>query len=477
MSKVIAWLKNDLRVQDNPLFIYAAKEKKEVLPVFIWSPNEERTGSEDFKPGGASKLWLEHSLKELKEDLPNLILIKAENSLTALKQLIDQTKVEEVIWNFRFEPYFRLRDKEVKEELENNGLKAKVFNGNCLFDPSLIKNKSSGVFKVFTPFYKHSLTLIEEKVEAQEDLQLSSNLKLKLLDHDIKSDDLALLEPQAKWNQAWQEMMTADNIHFTPGEKSALKKLADFLPIADDYDKQRDFPALQHTSMLSQHLHFGEISPHRIWKDAKAFAPFRRQVIWREFAHYILYHFDYSAESNFSKKFDGFPWMEDPEALKAWQEGKTGYPIVDAGMRELWQTGIMHNRVRMIVGSFLVKHLMQHWLHGARWFWDTLFDANLANNAMGWQWVAGSGVDASPYFRIFNPIIQGAIFDPDGSYIKKWVPELAKLDKKWLNKPFEAPAGVLLAAGVELGVNYPKPLVLHSEARDRAMAAFKSLKS
>jgi deoxyribodipyrimidine photo-lyase len=264
----------------------------------------------------------------------------------------------------------------------------------------------------------------------------------------------------------------------------------------------RDYPSLKNTSKLSNYLHFGEISPFRIWyevskakskddsvemskinKDIKQSNPYDaylRQLIWREFAMYILYHFPFSSEKNLDTKFDKFPWIKDTkkklEFLESWQKGLTGYPIVDAGMRELWETGWMHNRVRMIVGSFLVKDLLIPWQDGAKWFWDTLFDADLANNSMGWQWVAGSGVDASPYFRIFNPILQGEKFDKDGDYIRKWCPELSKLDNKWIHKPFEAPPLVLQAASVILGESYPNPIVNHYEARDLALEIFKSLR-
>ena len=276
--------------------------------------------------------------------------------------------------------------------------------------------------------------------------------------------------------------------HWKISEEAARDVLENFA--ADnvvDYPANRDFPNIKGTSKLSTYLHFGMISPFRIWfeieqakrenkEELEAYNSYLRQLCWREFAQYILYHFPHSSNKNLNDKFDKFPWKEDKEALAQWQKGLTGFPIVDAGMRELWETGWMHNRVRMIVGSFLVKDLMIHWLDGAKWFEDTLFDADLANNSMGWQWVAGSGVDASPYFRIFNPMTQSEKFDKSAQYIRQWVPELKNLDDKWIHRPFEAPEMILDAAGVKLGKTYPEPLVNHDSARKEALAAFKSLK-
>ncbi|MEM6935811.1 MAG: deoxyribodipyrimidine photo-lyase, partial [Pseudomonadota bacterium] len=301
---------------------------------------------------------------------------------------------------------------------------------------------------------------------------------------DVAGDDLAawaLLPTKPDWagglRESWQ-----------PGEAGAHERLRDFVThAADDYAEGRDRPGKDHTSRLSPHLHFGEISPNQVWQALKMAAGFGevsgqasdaylRELGWRDFSYHLLTLFPELPEANFRDQFDRFPWRSDNTELERWQRGQTGYPLVDAGMRQLWHTGWMHNRVRMVVGSFLVKHLRQHWRAGEDWFWDTLVDADLASNAASWQWVAGSGADAAPYFRIFNPMSQGEKFDPDGAYVRRWVPELAKVPQKFLNRPWEAPVEILRQAGVELGKDYPNPIVDHRTAREAALAAFQESK-
>jgi len=273
------------------------------------------------------------------------------------------------------------------------------------------------------------------------------------------------------------------------GEHAARGRLAQFLGEAvADYPDDRNRPDRAGTSCISPHLHWGEIGPHQVWRAAaqlldeggaraKGAESFIRELAWRDFNHHLLFHFPQIASENWKPVFDDFPWQDNPEGLSAWQRGQTGYPIVDAGMRELWHTGFMHNRVRMIAGSFLIKNLLVHWREGEAWFWDTLVDADLANNAGNWQWVAGSGADASPFFRIFNPMTQGEKFDPDGAYVRRWVPELSDMPDKFIHRPWEAPDEVLAGAGVTLGETYPAPLVDHAGARERALEAYKAIRS
>jgi deoxyribodipyrimidine photo-lyase len=303
-------------------------------------------------------------------------------------------------------------------------------------------------------------------------------------DQALHSDTLAswqLRPSNPDWAEGWSEL-------WEPGSNGAYKRLKQFLagPVSD-YTDGRNHPAREATSRLSPHLHFGEISVRTLWHQAQALAgsdpgsqqqidKFLSEMGWREFSHHLLHHFPHLSSQPFKPQFSDFPWLGNEAGLRAWQLGQTGYPIVDAGMRELWQTGYMHNRIRMVTASFLTKHLLVHWRAGARWFWDTLLDADLANNSCGWQWVAGSGADASPYFRIFNPVIQGEKFDGQGHYVRQWVPELARLPDRYLNKPWEAPANVLEAAGVTLGGNYPTPIVDHKAARESALAAYASIK-
>lgn len=475
-NKVLIWLKNDLRVSDNPAFIYALKNNLIPVPVFIWAPSEEKP----WEPGSASRLWLYNSLKVLQDELQNLgldLIYRLGPSQKALEELIGETKANLVIWNKRYEPALLERDKKIEQALSKQ-VEVKILNGSLLFDPEQIKNQQGTPFKVFTPFYKHLLTMVETEIiqnYPKQIQQFTKNLKLdfpKL--KSLNLSQLELLEPNAAWQKKWQSKMLN---YAQCGYGSGFDLLKNFTKkSAGDYKELRDRPDLVGTSRLASHLHFGEISPFQIWKTAQGHEAFTRQLIWREFAHYIMFHFPDSTVNNLKPEFDNFPWKANKKFLEAWKLGQTGYPIVDAGMRELWETGWMHNRTRMIVGSFLIKDLLIHWQEGAKWFWDTLFDADLANNSMGWQWVAGSGVDASPFFRIFNPMLQGAKFDPQGAYVRKWCPELAKLPDEWIHQPFGAPPLILQSAGVRLGDNYPFPLVNHESARQEALAGLQLTK-
>ena len=347
-----------------------------------------------------------------------------------------------------------------------------------LREPQEIANKAGGPFKVFTPFWRHYQSLGEPTCPLPRPSRLSAP---STWPEGLSVDELKL-NPRIAWDAGFHAEWSA-----TP--QGAAAELLQFLPERmARYNQDRDFPAEKGTSRLSPFLHFGQISPREIWRtaseqvvgrkgsgDAENASPFLRQLVWREFAHHLLYHFPHTPEEPLKPEFARFPWVTDADRLSAWQRGQTGYPIVDAGMRQLWATGWMHNRVRMIVGSFLVKDLLLSWTHGAAWFWDTLVDADLANNTLGWQWIGGCGADAAPYFRIFNPVLQSEKFDPDGTYIRRWVPELAGLRGKALHAPWEADRASLKAAGVILGGNYPEPIVDHKEARDLALEALKSI--
>jgi len=408
------------------------------LPIFIWAPEEER----DWPPGAASRWWLHQSLQSLDSALRRRgarLILRRGPSLDALRSLARESGAEGVFWNRRYEPAVAERDERVRKALLADGLVVETFNSALLYEPAEIMNSSGKPFRVFTPFWRACLVAPPRLMPATkpifEKARIPSSLPL----------DALALEPSIDWARglraAWR-----------PGEEGAQARLQNFIDNAlPDYPDGRDIPAVAGTSRLSPHLHFGEISPHRVWDACarlrgQASKALLRQLGWREFAHHMLYHFPHTAGAPLRTQFRYFPWRRDLRSLRAWQSGRTGYEIVDAGMRELWATGWMHNRVRMIAGSFLVKDLLLPWLEGARWFWDTLVDADLANNTLGWQWVAGCGADAAPYFRIFNPALQTAKFDPEGNYIRRWVPEGGTPD-------------------------YPRPIVNHAQARARALAA------
>ena len=480
-SPVILWFRQDLRLRDNAALQAALGHGEAVLPVYIF--DEEGEGS--WRPGAASRWWLHHSLAALDASLrergSRLVLARGD-SLTVLCELIANTGAAAVYWNRRYEPAVIARDKRIKAELAATGIDAKSFNSALLFEPHTIANKQGGPFQVFTPYWRHCLAQpIQEEITV-------ANKALPAPAKWPKSIALAELEllPKLNWAAGFAEACE-------PGEAGARKRLKQFLSTkAADYDEARDRPDEDATSSLSPHLHFGEIGPRQIWAAARALSKdsgvfpvnggvqrFLTEVGWREFAYHLLYHFPDTPVKPLREKFEKFPWADDSggEKLHAWQQGQTGYPIVDASMRQLWQTGWMHNRVRMVVASFLVKHLRLSWTHGAAWFWDTLVDADLASNTLGWQWSAGCGADAAPYFRIFAPVTQGEKFDPEGGYVRRWVPELATMPAKFLHKPWEAPVDVLARAGVRLGGNYPRPVVDHAQARAAALAAFKSLRT
>lgn len=467
----LVWFRQDLRLEDNPA-LHAAATSGKVLPIYIL----DDTHSGDWMMGAASRWWLHDSLEALNKSLSGKLWVYAGDPVDLLPQIISDHQISNVYWNRCYEPWRKERDTEIKSVLQDKGIEVHSSNGSLLWEPwNNLKNDGTP-YKVFTPFYKNG---ISRGVDLSSLSGTCSKLELVPCDQtETKIQQLNLL-PQIPWYSQFTE-------HFVPGESGAHEKLQRFLEQGiTNYKAGRDFPSLENVSRLSPHLHFGEISPHRIWQEAERSAAthgkeeegehFQRELAWREFSYSLIHHFPDLTEKNMNARFDEFPWREDAELLQAWQQGQTGYPLVDAGMRELWQTGYMHNRVRMVVGSFLVKNLLQHWQEGMRWFWDCLLDADLANNTCSWQWVAGCGADAAPYFRVFNPITQSSKFSAE-SYIRRYVPELAELPDKYIHEPSQAPAETLHSAGVVLGENYPEPIVELKESRERALAAYKNIK-
>ncbi len=474
---VLLWFRRDLRLRDNPALSAAANEADRVVCVFIHDPSSE----EPWAPGEASDWWLHHSLASLQEQLAKhdqKLIFRAGESLSELRSLAKSVKADAVYWNRIYEPAAIERDTKIKKALRDDGLHVKSFNASLLFEPTAHETQSGDPYKVFTPFYKQLLA----KDDPHPAFEVPKEIPVpKGFPDGLELDDLNLL-PKIDWAGGMREA-------WTPGEPGARQRVLEW---SQDgvraYDDRRDLPGEDGVSRLSPYLHFGEIGPRDLWHHLSALRrksrgkasdniqAFLRQIVWREFAHHLLYHFPHTTWEPLRENFADFPWESGGENLKLWQKGQTGYPIVDAGMRELWHTGYMHNRVRMITASFLVKHLLITWHEGAKWFWDTLVDADLANNTLGWQWVAGSGADAAPYFRIFNPILQGKKFDSHGAYVRRWVPEIAKLDDKHLHTPWEASDEVLEKAGIKLGKTYPEPLVEHGFARDRALSAYDKIK-
>lgn len=480
MSKVsLYWFRKDLRLSDNPALRAALAQGDETVCVFILDPDSEGA----LPVGAAGAWWLHHSLTALAQDIAALgghLILRRGPARRCLEDLCQEIGATDVYWNRCYEPDAIARDSEIKQHLKDQGLLVESFNGSLLHEPWEVKTKIGGSYGVFSPFWKAELELGDLPRPFQKPGALNSPAQATASD---TLADWALLPTKPDWAGGMRES-------WTPGEAGARQRLGDFLDsIAQRYDDTRNRPDIAGTSRLSPHLAFGEISPREIWHIAldrirtengavldKGIWSFLRELGWRDFNHNLLFHNPTLPQENYNSRFDAFPWQEDPTALNAWKSGQTGYPLVDAGMRELWQTGFMHNRVRMVVASFLIKHLMIDWRVGEAWFRDTLVDADLANNVANWQWTAGCGADAAPYFRIFNPIGQGEKFDPDGVYIRQWVPELKGMPIKYLNKPWEAPPEVLREAGVELGKNYPKPVVRHIDARNRALEAYNDIK-
>ena len=467
MPHALVWFRHDLRLADNPALQAALEAGYAPIPVYVHAPEEEG----EWVPGAASRAWLHHSLRALDGDLRacgSRLLLRQGPTDAALSSLLDETGATAVFWNRKYEPATQPRDAALKSRLQAGGLRVESFNGALLFEPWALATQQGGPYKVFTPFWRSALA--QWRMPALRDAPDSMPpLPPTLIGEDL--DALGLL-PTRGWDRGFWE-------HWQPGEAGAREALEVFREGAlRGYRSERDRPDRVGTSRLSPHLHFGEIAPWRVAAEleqarntgnAADIDGYLRELGWREFAYHLLHHFPRTPTQNLNPRFEHFDWAApDPAAMHAWQRGMTGVPIVDAGMRELWATGYMHNRVRMIVASYLAKHMRQHWLHGARWFWDTLVDADLANNTLGWQWVAGTGADAAPYFRIFNPVTQAQKFDPQGHYIARWVPELAQVPVPARFAPWQHPA---LAA---LAPSYPRrPVVDLAGGRDAALAAYR----
>lgn len=466
----ICWFRQDLRLNDNPALL-AAADRGEVLPVFILDDEN----SDKWRLGAASRLWLHHSLKSLNRSLEGTLSIHRGRAEEIIPRLCRDHHIDQVFWNRCYEPWRIERDGKLKNRLKLHAVEAHSFNGSLLWEPWQILKKDGSPYKIFTPFYKRART--QEQGTLEDPQQAPPNLSLYRAEHGgITVEDLRL-RPDHPWCRKVER-------HWRMGEEGGLLALDTFLESRlSNYRTGRDFPAVSATSRLSPHLHFGELSPRQVWQRVSEVGyddnveTFKSELGWREFSYYLLYHFPHLPTSNLKPQFDRFPWWLNQKWLHCWQQGMTGYPLVDAGMRELWQTGYMHNRVRMIVASFLVKNLLIHWRHGADWFWDCLVDADLASNSASWQWVAGCGTDAAPFFRIFNPVSQGQKFDQNGAYTRRFVPELQDLPDKFLFCPWKAPSSILEQAGIRLGEDYPYPLVDLQQSRKKALDSLKRVSS
>lgn len=465
----ILWFRNDLRLDDNPALRALLDAGESPVCVYIHAPDEEG----DWAPGAASNAWRHHALHSLDASLrargSRLRCFRGPTQDT-LRMLVDRTGARQIRWNRRYDPHSKLRDGALRQALAADGIDAQSCNGALLFEPWTLATKAGTPFKVFTPFWKSAL--------ADWRLEPTWDAPARIADVPDAPAGLGVdalgLAPAIGWDAGFWD-------HWQPGEAGAREALQVFTDGAlRGYDTARDRPDQVGTSQLSPHLHFGEIAP---WRVVHAFEAMRgtasardidayvRELGWREFAHHLLHHFPETPHADFNPGFSGFAWTRTASAdMDAFRRGRTGVPIVDAGLRQLWHTGWMHNRVRMIVASWLTKHMRVHWLHGARWFWDTLVDADLANNTLGWQWVAGTGADAAPYFRVFNPVTQAAKFDPKGTYIARWVPELAALPPRVRIAPWTDPE-----AARRLAPSYPaRPIVDLAAGRDAALAAYRA---
>ena len=470
----IVLFRQDLRLHDHAALSAAIAAKQRILALYILDEDDKQ-----WPIGSASRWWLHHSLAALNRSLKDYggkLYLRCGDTLSHLEEIILAVDADKLFISRGYEPRARQIEEAIHERLHEQ-LEVKRYGGYLLFEPEQVETAQGQPYKVFTPFWKACLQLTEPNVSKRNTLKNAEFYQPK-----IKSDNLEdwrLLPTKPDWaagmRNSWQ-----------PGEVGAQLALQRFLEQGlENYKNDRDRPDLMGTSLLSPHLHLGEISPIRIWYEVKNFSTgnkqlekqafcYLRELGWRDFSNHLLFHWPDLPDESFKKEYSHFPWKKNKKALNVWQSGQTGFPIVDAGMRQLWHTGWMHNRVRMIVGSLLVKHLLIHWREGEKWFWDTLVDADLANNSASWQWVAGSGADAAPYFRVFNPILQGKKFDPNGDYVRQWVPELAKLPNQYIHEPWEANLDILEGAGIKLGEDYPEPVIEHKMGRERALSAFKT---
>ena len=468
---VLMWFRQDLRLADHPA-LCAAAAAGDVIPVYIL--DDETPGP--WRMGAASRWWLHRSLESLGSQLPLLLRRGAADKV--LHDLLRETGAGAIYFTRDYAPWSGALENRVKDVCAALSATCHRYGGFLLHEPEAIRTGQGEPYKVYTPFSRACFAKREPRPPRAAPA-------IKFWNEAVASDALAdwrLLPTRPNWAKAFETQ-------WQPGETGARQRLSDFIDDGlADYARDRDVPGRDVTSRLSPHLHFGEVSPAQCWHAARAAAvaahgrldqaveKFLKEMLWREFSYHLHHHWPQLPEKPFKPEFNEFPWADDAEGLARWRKGETGFPIVDAGLRELWATGTMHNRVRMIAASFLIKDLLLPWQEGARWFWDTLVDADIASNSASWQWVAGCGADAAPYFRIFNPVLQGEKFDANGAYVRKWLPELARLPDQVLHRPWQASSTVLAAAGVELGRNYPHPVIDHGMARNRALAALKAMK-
>ena len=477
-APVIAWFRNDLRLTNNRALSAAVETGAPVIPLFIL--DDVTPGV--WMPGGASRWWLHHSLTALSRDIASSggkLILRQGTASDVLPRIVEETGSTAVYFSRQYEPHAVDLEQTLKTKFAAAGVAFKRYGGHLLREPEDVRTKTGDVYKVYTPFWR----ALSAGYVPLKPVPAPSSLKAPA--KSPKSDTLGswkLLPTKPDWSAGLAE-------NWEPGEAGAQKRLQVFVETAlKTYAQDRNRPDLPGTSRLSPHMHFGEITPAACWASAvhaassqtgadRGLETFLKEIVWREFSNTLLFYWPDLPEAPFRKDFAHFPWSENEANLKAWQRGQTGYPIVDAGMRELWATGYVHNRVRMIVASFLIKHLLVPWQQGEAWFWDTLVDADLASNSASWQWVAGSGADAAPYFRIFNPVLQGEKFDPEGTYVRRWVPELNAMPATLIHGPWKATALELSAAGIILGKTYPLPIVDHASARARALSAYEVVKA
>jgi deoxyribodipyrimidine photo-lyase len=471
----LVWFRLDLRLADQPALAAALAAGGPVVPIFIRAPEEEKP----WTPGGASRWWLHHALAGLDTQLrtrSSRLILRTGPSVKTLLALARETGACQVFWCKRYEPEIQRRDEKIAAALRAAGLAVQTFNGSLLFEPGEILNSAGQPFQVFGAFWRRCLAH-ERAKSCMVSLQSMGERSPMRWPKSLTLAKLGLL-PRQKWDREFYA-------EWEPTQKGAQQRLRQFQKCAlPHYKAGRDLPAIDGTSRLSPYLHFGQISPWQIWTalekkgtDDAAAAKFLTEIGWREFGYHLLHYYPHTPAAPLRPEWKAFPWRKNVRLLRAWQQGRTGYPIVDAGMRQLWRTGWMHNRVRMIAASLLVKQLGQPWQAGAAWFWDTLVDADLASNTLGWQWVAGCGADAVPYFRIFNPVRQGERFDPEGAYVRRYIPELAPLPDKFIHSPWTAPSPVLQAVGIKLGKHYPLPIAEPEAGRRRALQTFEKWKA
>ncbi|MCE3235136.1 MAG: phrB [Vampirovibrio sp.] len=467
---VLLWFRQDLRLADNPALYVARQTNGLVIPVYI----DDLKAAAEWQAGSADRVWLHGSLSSLQQDLRSLqseLILRQGPTLHKLIELARETGARHIHCNARYEPWAIRQEQALQQALADQGIELVCHRGaSLLWEPGTIQTGDRKPYQVFTPFFKKCLQSPPELDVIPRPKTLKAPAQWP---KSLAVEELNLL-PRLHWHRDMQAF-------WQPGEAQAQRLLNEFIQTKQDaYSDARNIPSIDGTSRLSPYLSHGEISPRQIWQAVaedgrRSGTSFLREIVWREFAYHVLYHFPHTTDQALKAKFNQLPWTMRQDWFERWIQGQTGYPVVDAGMRQLWRIGWMHNRVRMIVGSFLTKDLLIGWQDGARWFWDTLLDADLAQNSLNWQWVAGCGADAQPFFRIFNPVTQGQKFDPDGRYVRQWVPELAQMPAKYIHAPWTAPDSVLRQAGIQLGNTYPEPMVDHGTARNQALKIYKQL--